>query len=208
MIKKIIIFFKNKKRYLKFSLIFSTLLTSCAKDYYSSTNIADYQSYIAKVSLANYWMPKLEEVGEFEEFLVTLRLSNDIFEDMTDSIGLFLKYDETNYKKEKAEIESAYHLLNNESQLPDNYNIPESDMTLYDYLETIKDFDAEINGYYIQVVYRDLTEVKYYEYWLNLELIGFNEKEQKICYLYHYNGGTVKIKNLDEFIVDRYNFPS
>lgn len=64
-------------------------MTSCAKFKYISANVEDYQTYIEKVIEAKYWMPSIEEIGDYEELLATLRISTSPFFDKTDSIGLF-----------------------------------------------------------------------------------------------------------------------
>ncbi len=183
-------------------------LTSCAIKKYSSTNIEDYHSYIKKIYDADQFMPSIDDVGEYEEFLTTLRISPNPFLDSTHSIGLFLKYNEKNYNLEKEKINNTYYLLNNNSELPENYWPPLGNVTFYDNISYIKDFDAEINGYFIQIVYISFFEEYSFDYSDYFGMIGLNDKENKICYLYHHNGQTETINDLDKFIIDRYNFPN
>lgn len=198
------------------------LLNACAlSKKYSSRNIEDYEIYLKEVIYPNdeiyYFMPKLEDVGSYKEFVVTRRTLNDYFFDTTESIGLYLTYDDEEYQKEKDKINEEYYLLNNEKELPDDYVITTypngEEHTMHDEIkDNLKDLDANVNGFHIQVVYLDFLKYNTYKHFYcyphNLKTIGFNDRERKVCYLYHYDSELDEIDNLDKFIKKHYYFPN
>lgn len=214
---------KNIWKYILLVIICALCFKACnLSKRYKTSDINEYETYlkeiVKKYDEMYYFMPKIESLGNYENLVVTRRTMNTYLFDTTESIGLFLTYNEEEYKKEKERINNEYYLLNNESELPEDYVIGYNDYksettekTLHEELNLIKDYDANVNGYSLQIVYFDYKEYKNYKHFLdytkNIRTIGFNDNENKICHLYHYDPEIDEVKNLDRLISKCTYFP-
>jgi RNAse (barnase) inhibitor barstar len=62
------------------------------------------------------------------------------------------------------------------------------------------DFEAEVNGYSIKMV-KEEYELEVYK---SAYLIGVNEKDQKICYLFYYDFDMDVLEDLDSYIDEHF----
>lgn len=140
-------------------------------------DISKYSDYLAQVYHSELYMPASSTLGTYSDIhLTSQRTIIAIFQ--TDTVGLFLSYDEDNYKSQKECILENYTFY-----LADDPGL-ESDP------------DACIDGYDIKLVKAtyDLPTHK-----MGL-LIGINDSECKICYLYYYDFDLDILDDLDHYI--------
>lgn len=139
-------------------------------------NIDEYYEYLAKVRYAEDYMPGKENCGNYSSIYATYKRTFAIFETFT--VGLFLSYDEAEYHKQIEAIQSNYVFFNTEED------------------ELQSDPDAVVDGYNIQLVKQEYP-LETYKTGL---LIGMDETNRKICYLFYYDFDLDELNNLDDYI--------
>lgn len=139
-------------------------------------NIDEYYEYLAKVRYAEDYMPGEDHCGHYSSIHATYKRTILMFETYT--VGLFLSYDEAEYQKQIEVIQSNYVFFNTEED------------------ELRSDHDATVDRYNIQLV---KNEYPLETYKMGL-LIGMDDTNQKICYLYYYDFDLDELDNLDEYI--------
>lgn len=150
----------------------------------------DYYGYLIEVKDAQFHMPKLDELGEYESIRITRRKPNNDFISTTDSIALFVTYTPDQFEVAKADINLKYNYLEN---VNDNIN----------------DINAEVNGFNIKVVDKQLcyeVGAGRYEYPYSFLMIGYNQDKKTIVYMFHYEHTIGMINDLDDFIQKGYYF--
>ena len=144
----------------------------------NSSDAKTYERYIYQIEDASLHMPKLEELGNYKKFKAIKKSTFEFF--ITDTIALFVEYDHDEYLKQLQVIGEKYTFLDGPK-------------------ETIYDVSATVNGYDFKV-----SSETYWTYSHEMLLIGL--KEDKIAYLYHYDGDLDLIDNLESFIKHYYSF--
>ena len=164
-------------------------ICSCSHKY-ESINESDYEAFISKVCDADQHMPRINDLGNYNSFSIIRRCHGDIFIDTTDSITLIVQYDEQNFSKSKELIDINYQFVKRGK----------------DY---VLDVEAVLKGFRLRVVddprfygnradgYKPLNANK-------LLIIGINEVDFKIAYLYHWDHSIGSIEDLGEFIENKY----
>lgn len=179
-----------KNKILILLLCFCLCFSSCSKRY-SSSNEEDYEEYISEVYDANLYIPKPDELGDYESLLVGRRTCNDIFFDTTETVSLIVYYSEDNFDLAVDQIENKYEFIG--SSL-DNY----------------QDYEAEVNNYSFRVDSNSLAEMTCHPSGvIVLEpiqslIIGINEEEHKIAYLYYWDIEIHEMEDLDSFIEKKF----
>ena len=165
-------------------LLFCLFLSSCSQEY-RSTKEEDYVVFLGEVLDAELYMPKTEDLGNFTSFLSTRKTPRDPFFDTTDAIALIAQYDEEQYASEKENVLAKFQFIDTGGS-------------------DVRDVEAAVEGFCFKIVndsefYRgeDLAPEQ-------LLIIGFDESNYKIAYLYHWDHAIDYIKNLDAFIRDHY----
>ena len=165
---------------------------SCSQEY-STSKEEDYESYLSEVSFSEQYMPKLEDLGEFESVLITRKTRNDDFFSTTESIGLIVEYDQSVFETVVNSIDEKYDFIENEMA---NY----------------KDFEAEFLGYSFRVDSNSLLKMiehpsgKEFYYPSHSLVIGINTKDNKIAYLYYWDIELKEMDDLDNFIEKKFVF--
>ncbi|MBQ8605928.1 MAG: hypothetical protein IJ408_04255 [Clostridia bacterium] len=185
-----------KKSGLILLLIVCLLFSGC--NYPKKTNdYNEYMNYVYDVHRALEYMPTLNELGDYTKITATRNTTNNfvIFAD-TVTIALFLEYDEDAYNKQLEYINENYSFFEESPDL--NY----------------LDIDAKVNGYDIKTVI-DETALQYidpYSYSYGKDdtwyhdvvqtalMIGFNDVDNKICYLYRSNTSLDVLDDLESHI--------
>ena len=171
-------------------LLFCLFLSSCSQEY-SSTKEEDYERYIGEVLDAELYMPKLDDLGDYESIFAARRTINDPFIDTTDSVTLIVQYHKDVFDFVVNQIETKYDFIN---FALDNY----------------KDYEAEVNNYHFRVDSTSLDEMICYpsgeivfEPFHSL-LIGVNMSDNKIAYLYYHDIEIHEMNDLDTFIEKKF----
>lgn len=166
-------------------LCFSGCLSSCSKEY-RSRNEADYEIYVNEVYDAINFMPQLNELGDYESVVITRKSPNDPFFSTTNSIALIVQYDIENFNHYCEKILQQYTFYGLEGKY-------------------VQDIEASTNNFQFNIIDNDnyitfdgLLSAKQFL------LLGINQKERKVAYLYHWDASLDYIKNLDEFIEKKY----
>lgn len=171
-------------------LIILVCLSSCTKSY-NSNKEEDYERYISEVVDAQLYMPNLEDLGVYESIFVSSRIRNDLFFDTTDTIALIVQYDESNYDIATNNLENKYKYISHE-------------------LENYKDFEASIKNFNFRVDLNSLYEMINYPsnevvlYPKCSLIVGLNEIEHKIAYLYYWDVEVNCMEDLDKFIEEKF----
>ena len=172
---------------LSMCLIFG--LCSCSNKY-ESTSERDYEAFISEVRDAEQHMPRINDLGNYNSFSIIRRCPGDIFIDTTDSITVIVQYDEQNFIKSRDLIDINYQFVKRGK----------------DY---VLDTEATSKGFRLRVVddprfygnradgYKPFNANK-------LLIIGINEEDFKIAYLYHWDHSIDSIEDLDGFIENKY----
>ena len=174
------------KKILSFFLLIVTVfsLSSCAAKKLKTTKEAEYEEYLSKVEYAESYMPGLEQCGNYSSMNATYKHEYLLFFDVY-TVGLFLSFDKSEYEIHKNDILSRYKFFT-----PDD--------------ESLKsDCDATIKNYNIQLVN---DEYEYSTIKMGL-LIGMDDTDCKICYLFYYDFELDVMANLDAYIEDFFYFP-
>ena len=171
-------------------LICCLCFSSCSERY-SSTKEEDYLKYVSEVVDADLYMPKLEALGDYESILVARRTHNDVFIDTTETISLIVQYRKDIFDSMIEQIEEKYKFVN---FALDNY----------------QDYEAKVDNYYFKVDSNSLCEMISYPSGeivfepLRSLIVGVNELENKIAYLYYYDIEIHKMNDLDSFIEEKF----
>lgn len=178
--------FTKKSNVLIIFLISCLCLSSCTRKY-SSTKEDAYENYVAELSYADQFMPKLEELGEYTSVFSSRRTPNDIFFDTTDSVALIVQYEKEQYDMQVDRIMRKYRFI----------------VEGADYL---MDVDANVSGFDFKVVddNRFYGELLHTLLVYDLLFIGFNETDCKVAYLYYWDHALDCIKDLDKFIKTKF----
>lgn len=164
-----------------------SLLSSCSIRRESvklekAEDMGKYEEYLAKVEYAADYMPQPNECGDYTSATVTYKKKLMLlFESY--SVGLFLSYDNAEYNKQKELILADYNFLTSDSA--------ESDP------------DASVGGYSIRLADK---EYPLQTYKMGL-LVGINDSENKICYLFYYDLDLDVLDDLDSYVEEFFFFP-
>lgn len=141
------------------------------------TDIEKYDKYVEKTKYASQFMPKLNELDNYEEVKFGYRLvSYSIFMGFcSDGISLFVTYDD-NYYDEKEKVLNNYEYLKEDEIIYGRNESVQFPLTIFNY-----------KGYTIQIVPNR-------NYWSNGELtcksfmmVGYNDSNKTIVYMYYYD---------------------
>ncbi len=165
-------------------LSFLLFSVSCVTQKNITGDINDYSNYLEKVYLSEQYMPKTNELGKYSDVTITYRSEFEVMFE-TNTAGLYLSYDEANYEKQKNCIISNYKFFS-----PDDDDLK-------------SDCDAAVCGYDIHLVRADY---KYETYKTGL-LIGTNDENRRICYLFYTDTELDILDDLDSFIEDYFYIP-
>lgn len=158
-------------------------LTGCTSKK-QTDDINQYGKFLAKAPSADLHMPKVNELGTYSDIQLT-HMRNIIAVFQTDTVGLFLSYDADNYKRQK-----EYILENYVFYLPDDAGLE-------------SDCDASVDGYDVKLVE---TSYDLPTYKMGL-LIGMNDSNYQICYLYYYDFDLDILDDLDGYITSFFDIP-
>ena len=174
------------KKILSFCILFLMIMTlgSCTLKEEKTSSIDKYPEYLRQVAYAEDYMPSIEQCGNYSSMLATYKKSGDIFF-ITDTVGLFLSYNEDEYNEQKEEMLSSFEFF-----------YPEDE-------ELESDCDAVVDGYNIHLVKQ---EYPLSTYKMGL-LIGMNDQMQKICYLYYYDFDLDILDDLDFYVRTYFSMP-
>ncbi len=167
-----------------------------------SVSTEDYEAYLGEVLKANQYMPALDLLGGYETFFIGRKTARPLADDYIDSLTLLLEYDEIEYEQMKSYILGTYDFFaETESSLQDvfasveGYNI---------YLVHHEDMYADV------IVFNPPTGESRVDgkafYCHEILLIGFDDINHKIAFLYHYNHDNGSIQDLDQLIQKEYCF--
>lgn len=147
--------------------IFSCLVlfTSCEK---TDIDINNYESKRLNIGNASDMMPSLSELGAYTDIKYSHKNREDLF--VTDTLSLFVKYSNVEYKTNKQKVLEKYDFIR-EPIINDKgwYLIPVSEI--------------DYKGYYFNIVCDD--EVR--SACQSFLMIGFDDKNYKIAYCYIYD---------------------
>lgn len=140
------------------------------------TDFEKYDEYVEKTKYASNYMPKLNELDNYEDVKFGYRLVCDskFMGFYSDGISLFVTYDD-NYYDEKDKILNNYDYLK-EEEIIDVRNESQFPLTIFNY-----------KGYTIQIVPNR-------NYWSDGKLtcqsfmmVGYNDSKKTIVYMYYYD---------------------
>ncbi len=173
------------KRYcliVSFILVICFTFTGCYSKNVTS-NIDNYSNYLNKVYSSADYMPTVENMGNYSDIKITHK--NNFGYIMFDfhTVGAFLSYDDEEYKKQLNYISENYTFYD---ESPD-INCP--------------DYYAEVDNYDIRMV-KDAYSLD--EVYKNCLLIGTNDDENKICYMFYYDFELDIMPDLDSYIEESF----
>ncbi len=182
----------GKSKVLVILLLFCLLcscLCSCSKTY-SSTKEEDYESYLYEICFAELYMPKIDSLGNYESIFVGRKTPGDAFFNTNDSIALIVQYDFESYDYEFARIIESYRFL-------------------AEVQEYIEDVEAIVDGFNFKIVnggnYFEGSAIGDFVLDGNsILIIGYDEINYRVAYLYHYDHSNGFIKDLDKLIKKQY----
>ena len=113
------------KKILSFCILFLMImmLGSCTLKEEKTSNIDKYPEYLGQVAYAEEYMPNIEQCGNYSSMLATYKKSGVIIF-VTDTVGLFLSYNEDEYYEQKEEMLSSFEFFYPEGfsvKLPANF---------------------------------------------------------------------------------------
>ena len=151
-------------------------LCSCSSHRIETDDPDAYIKYVDDTVGAEDCMPALGECGDYSSFSTTRKRISFIF--LTETVGLFLSYDEEEYHRQKEKILSEYEFFQKGDE------------------DLASDPDASVGGYDIRLVKREYP----YDTRKNGLLIGVNDTERKLCYLFYSDYDMDRIEDLDDYI--------
>ncbi|MBQ4066278.1 MAG: hypothetical protein IJD22_01415 [Clostridia bacterium] len=162
-------------------LITCAFLTACSTEMYTA-DPEEYGQYLARVTDSDKYMPAISSLGEYTDLQITYKYSRAALLYNVYTVGLFVTYDEESFE-EQVNIMKAANVF---------YEVyPDEQET---------DYVATAGGY-------DVTMVKHpYEnpVYRSAQLIGVDEENFKICYLFYYDISMDNLSDLDSYIVDSF----
>ena len=163
-------------------------------DYNTYRKYMNKASSLVNIDHAEYskeLMPSLDTMGNFNKMYATFKHTGIIWQ--TNTVGLFLEYDKADYDNQVKYIDENYVFFEN------NHNMQHVDIY------------AETDGYIIKMVDR---EDYIYDLYGNIlsphepenfgVLIGTNDSENKICYLYFCDPDLGILDDLDSYIQNNF----
>ncbi|MGN1444546.1 MAG: hypothetical protein ACI4XE_11935 [Acutalibacteraceae bacterium] len=136
----------------------------------TSTDINDYIAYTSKESDEDpVVMPKLETLGNMTDTDFLYRYKTNVIYDLT-VYRLTVSYDEEDYEKEKALLDSRYAY----------YDSPISETEAKDHALAV---DFEYRGYSFRTVRDDSAAALFYP--RQMFFVGTNDKKKTIAYIYY-----------------------
>lgn len=166
--------------------IMLAFLSSCVTmSQMTSGGEGEYADYLAKVTYSKDHMPSVESLGAYTDLQITYKYTQDfaiivLFE--THSVGVFVSYDEDGFGEQTEYISKNYSFFESN---PD---------------ENGTDHFATIAGYEITMVDAEYE----FEIYKSCLLIGVNETEKKICYLFYYDFDRDSLTDLDGYIKETF----
>jgi len=163
-----------------------------------------YDKYLSWMPNSDLVMPEIEDLGEYENLVVRFK-HKQLFFFSSDTIVLYVQYDETEYEQKKANMYEEYNLLEEPVIIDDDYMMPEVETTL--------------NGYHIFVV--DNSNGIYSDCWdedycfpKHFGMIGHNDETKELIYMFFYDPDLDLIAwsyespqgKLSEFITEYFRF--
>lgn len=149
------------------------------------TNIAKYSEDLQGIGSAERMMPRLDSLGDYEslEYTYKIHCYSTFVGFFSDGYVLNVTYGEREYEQRKAGILSSYAFLQEPVIAEDG-----------DYLLPVTELNYK--GYTLKVVPDD-TQFTYCPC-KSFMMVGFNDVEHKIVYLYHYDFDLDYIAAADE----------
>ena len=154
-------------------------LSSCTVKKTKTTKEEKYDNYLSKVEYAENYMPNADACGNYSSLTATYKHEFLLFFEVH-TVGLFLSYNENEYASQKNHIITNYEFFT-----PDDVSLE-------------SDCDATVGNYNIRLVN---YEYKYSTTQMGL-LIGMDDTNHKICYLFYYDFDLDVMDNLDAYIKD------
>ncbi len=169
-------------------LLFAIVLSSCAQSQ-STTDESVYERYLKDVRGAEAQMPSVQELGDYVSIYATQQTTPQFLFSKTDSVALIVQYAKEDYINAKQAINESYTFVDQASK-------------------ELGDYKASVAGYNIRVVKKDEVwndaQMICYDYPSCFLMIGHNDAEYKIIYMYHYDFELDNIDNLDKYIKQCY----
>lgn len=166
-------------------IIYSLILFSCTRNN-SSNNTSDYEAYLQTARGAEVYMPKLEDIGEYKKIVINHKRTEYLLWELN-AVSLEIQYDEAEFYSQLERINEKY-------------------MFLEESTNNLNDVDATVQGYNVRIAemqYNPNDEYFYY-YPKCFMMIGVNEDEYSIVFMYHYDVDLDEIEDLDKFIKKYY----
>lgn len=185
---------KTKTKIILFkSILFLVLLflSIYLWNHQKTNNIQRYNSYLNKVRYAKFYFPKINELGNYKKITFTYKNTRELLFFVTKSIGLFLNYSDEEYKIMKEKINSTY-----------SFYEEKIDRLLINPIANFKDYTFQIVE---SPICFDQSEenCNKYEFPKFFEIIGFNDQQQKIVFIFIDSEDLDWIDELKE-IIERY----
>ena len=156
----------------------------CSKTRYKKEFFYDvnyYEEFLEISPDANKYMPKISEFQNYESVTMTLNHSysyNLIAQDIK-NIGVFISYSNEEYSKTKQDFIDKLSFINKDS--PATY----LQRFLHDYSGNACGF--EINAVYLNVFDEKINSENFAnEICFSALFFGYNDQENKLCFLYNY----------------------
>ncbi len=150
-------------------------------------NEENYETLLDKVDFSDLYMPNLKDIGIYKEIKIYYKVTKKIFWNDVKSLSLIVNYSTEQYYVNKNKILEQYSFINQEKA-------------------ELKDYKADVNGFHIQVVEDEQGISDDYTtfYCKRLFMIGFDDVNYQIIYLYHYDFDIDYIEDLDDYIKKYY----
>lgn len=152
--------------------IFVLFLSIYLWKHQKTTNVQKYESYLNKVRYAKFYFPKINELGNYKKITLTYKHTRELLFFTTKSIGLFVNYSEEEYNTVKENVISTYSFYEEEVE------------------KLLKHPTAEFRNYNFKIVdspmcYDQSSEnCNKYELPKFFEIIGFNDQQQKLTFIF------------------------
>ena len=159
-------------------------LSACSVKQAKSSDPKAYGEYLCRVPYAEDYMPTEEQLGDYSSLQMTYRHRWLLIFD-NDAMGLFVSYQEEAYDAQKEEILSGYPFASGEDG------------------ESASDAEATVGGYHIRLVQQDYP-LETYKMGL---LIGLDDENQKICYLFYYDPDLDVLHDLESYVKENFYLP-
>lgn len=164
--------------------LFLFLFAACAMVSKASTNVEKYEAYLSEVAYSKDYMPSIGQCGEYVTATATYKRRTVLLFD-TRTVGLFVTYDDAEYQKQIEKISSEYAFFSADDEALQS------------------DCHAVVGEFSIRLV---KTEYDLPTYKMGL-LIGMDNANNGICYLYYYDFDLDVLDDLEEYIFDSFRIP-